>query len=148
TNPCHLPAMPVPCRLISSPPQGDGPGVRSIGGRTMTYIAARASGWQALYERRLVSMAEAAARVPPNAQVYMPVGQQVHALVRALVARGDELTGMTVTGLPAIDYGWFTPELQGRLTVNVVYANQFTRDALDRGIADYTPFMIYGHHKG
>lgn len=113
----------------------------------MTRLSTRIEDWQELYRRRLVTAEEAAARVKPGDNVYLPVGQHVHALLHALVARGTELRDVTVTGLPSADYGWFTPELEGRLTVNVVYAGPFTRDALDRRVADYTPFMIYGAHK-
>jgi acyl-CoA hydrolase len=106
------------------------------------------SGWQAIYESRLATAAEAAARVRPGDQVYIPVGQQVHAIVHALVARAGELRDVTVTCLAAADYGWLAPEIAEHITVNVLYANPFTREAVAKGIADYTPFMIYGHHKG
>jgi 4-hydroxybutyrate CoA-transferase len=69
-------------------------------------------------------------------------------VLHALVAHADALRDVTVTCLPGADYGWIGPEFDGRLTVNVVYASQFTREALERRLADFTPFMMYGHHKG
>ena len=113
----------------------------------MTTTPAQTLDWQTYYRDRLVSASEAAARVRPGDSVYLPVGQQPHAVVRALLDRGEELRDVTITCLPAADYGWFAPEFEGRVTVNILYANAFTRDALDRRIADYTPFMIYGGHK-
>ena len=105
------------------------------------------SDWRALYEQRLVTAEHAASQVKPGDNIYIPVGQMPHAFIRALLARGDALRDITITGLPATDYGWFAPEFAERLTVNVLYANQTTRDAVARGTADYTPFMIYGGHK-
>ncbi len=113
----------------------------------MTTTPTRATDWHDLYGQRLISAPEAAARVTSGDDVYVPVGQQVHGVIAALVARGGELRDVTITGLPTADYGWFVPDLQGRITVNVLYANVFTRDAVDKRVADYTPFMIYGGHK-
>ena len=113
----------------------------------MTATSEQTLDWQTHYRDRLVSAQEAAARVRPGDSVYLPVGQQPHTVVRALLDRGEELRDVTITCLPAADYGWFAPEFEGRVTVNILYANAFTRDALDRRIADYTPFMIYGGHK-
>jgi 4-hydroxybutyrate CoA-transferase len=102
--------------------------------------------WQDLYRQRLTTAADAAARVQPGDHLYVPIGQAPHALLRALVARTD-LRDVRITCLPALDYGWFEPEVAERLSVNILYANPFTRDALDNRIADYTPFMMYGGHK-
>lgn len=113
----------------------------------MTTTPARTTDWQDHYRRRLVSAHEAARHVKPGDHVYLPTGQQVGSVIRGLVARHDELRDVTISCLPSADYGWFAPELEGRLTVNVLYANAFTRNALERRRADYTPFMIYGHHK-
>lgn len=103
--------------------------------------------WQAHFRSRLVSTEAAAARIKPGDNIYIPVGQQIHAVVRALCARAPELHGITVTCLPAADYGWFAPEFPDTFTVNVLYASIFTRDAVGQGVADYTPFMFYGAHK-
>jgi 4-hydroxybutyrate CoA-transferase len=107
----------------------------------------RTADWRALYRSRLVSAEEAAARVRPGDSIYIPIAQTPHAVLHALLARRDELENLTVTALPSADYGWFEPEFQGRVNVNVVYANPFTRTAVEQGVADYTPFMIYGGHK-
>ena len=47
----------------------------------------------------------------------------------ALLARTDDLHGVTITCLPAADYGWFNPEHRGRITVNVLYAGASSRAA-------------------
>lgn len=112
----------------------------------MTAVFTR-SAWQELYRARTVSAEEAARRVGSGDNVYLPIGQQPEAFIHALVARGRELDSVTVTCLPGGEFGWFEPDYMGRVTVNVLYANMFTRDALDRRIADYTPFMMYGAHK-
>jgi 4-hydroxybutyrate CoA-transferase len=114
----------------------------------MTQAPTLTSDWQSLYRQRLVTAEDTAARVRPGDHVYLPVAQQVHTVVAALIKRGNELRDVTVTCLPAMDYGWLAPEFEGRITVNILYANPFTREAVARGVADYTPFMIYGHHKG
>jgi 4-hydroxybutyrate CoA-transferase len=113
----------------------------------MTQQAAGIADWRETYRRRLISAEEAAERIRPGDRLYVPVGQQVGALIRALLARGDDVRDVTITCLPGADYGWFAPEWAGRLTVNVLYASPFTRDAVEQGVADYTPFMIYGAHK-
>lgn len=107
----------------------------------------RTAAWRPHFESRLVSAEEAAARIKPGDSIYIPVGQVPHGIIHALLARRDGLEDITVTALPPVDYGWFAPEYQGRLTVNVVYANPFTRDAVEQGVAGYIPFMIYGAHK-
>lgn len=103
--------------------------------------------WRATYERRLVSAADAATQISPGDHVYVPVGQQPQAVIRAFLERDDGVRNVTITCLPAVDYGWFAPEHRERLTVNVLYANATTRGPVAEGVADYTPFMIFGGHK-
>lgn len=112
----------------------------------MTQTQARVSDWRAHYHDRLVSATDAAARVRSGDNVYIPVGQAPSGIIRALLAR-DDLRGVTITCLPAIDFGWYAPEYQGRVTMNILYANATNRVAVEQGIADYTPFPIYGGHK-
>jgi 4-hydroxybutyrate CoA-transferase len=114
---------------------------------TTTATTTTPADWRAIYERRLTSAEAAAARIKSGDQVYLPTGQQIHAVIRALVARAGELRDVTVTCIQAADYGWFGPEFAGRIRANILYANPFTREAVAQGKADYTPFMIYGHHK-
>jgi 4-hydroxybutyrate CoA-transferase len=102
--------------------------------------------WQEIYRQRLVAPEEAAACIKSGDHVYIPVAQQPHAIVKAMLARPD-LHDVTVTCLPHLDYGWFAPEFLERFTINVLYSTPVTREAVARGIADFTPFMIYGHHK-
>lgn len=113
----------------------------------MTRLQAPASGWQELYARRMISAAEAAATIKSGDHLYVPVGQQVQAVIRALLQRRDELQDVVVTGMPAVEYEWYTPEFVGRITPNVLYANNYTRAALEQRLADFTPFMFYGAHK-
>jgi 4-hydroxybutyrate CoA-transferase len=113
----------------------------------MTAPAQTSGDSRAIYQSRLISAEAAAARVKPGDNIYIPIGQMPQAVIRALVARRDELENVTVTALPAMDYGWFAREFQGRMTINIVYAGPSTRDAVEQRIADFTPFMIYGGHK-
>lgn len=112
----------------------------------MTIAVAPESGWRAQYAARLVSADDAVAPIRCGAHVYIPIGQQARAAIEAMLRRPD-LHDVTVTCLPAADHGWFAPEYADRFNVHVVYANQFTRDPIERGIAGYTPFMMYGAHK-
>src|SRR5579885_1672007 len=50
----------------------------------MAQQAAGIADWRQMYRRRLVSAEEAAARIRPGDHLYVPVGQQVGALIRAL----------------------------------------------------------------
>jgi 4-hydroxybutyrate CoA-transferase len=112
----------------------------------MTQIAERGTEWRAEYERRLVPAEVAARAVRPGDHVYIPVGQQPRLLFEALLARRD-LHDVTVTCMPAAEFGLFEPENVARFTISLIYANPFCRDALDRHLADYTPFMFFGAHK-
>jgi 4-hydroxybutyrate CoA-transferase len=116
-------------------------------GDTMTQTVMPGTGWRTEYERRLVSADAAAGAVKPGDEIYLPIGQQARPIVEALLHR-DDLRNVTVTCMPAAEYGWLAPEHAGRFTVNVIYANPFTREALDQGRADFTPFMFFGAHKG
>lgn len=113
----------------------------------MTGTITRATEWRALYQDRLSSADDAVATIHNGDDIYVPIGQNVESVLRALVARPD-LRNVTLTCLPNADLGWFAPGMAERLTVNVLYAGQHTRDAVEQGIADFTPFMMYGHHKG
>jgi len=112
----------------------------------MTTATDRFAGWRAIYEARLVSAEEAAAAIRSGEHIYIPIGQQPRPIIDALLRR-DDLHNLVVTCLPAQEYGWFAEEYRQRITVNVIYANPFCRDAVNAGIADYTPFMMYGAHK-
>lgn len=114
----------------------------------MTTTSERTQTWQDEYARRTVSAAEAAARVRPGDDIYVPIGQQVAPLIDAILARREGMERVTMTGLPHLDQGYFLPEVRERLTLNVLYGSAATRDAVNDGLADYTPFMMYGHHKG
>ncbi len=114
----------------------------------MTTVNRPSSAWQEMFNQRLMSPAQAAALVRPGDHIYLPVGQGPRVVIEALLARREELRDVTVTALPQGEFGWFEPEFEGRITVNVLYASPFTREALERRQADYTPFMFYGHHKG
>ena len=111
-------------------------------------MATTVADWREVYQRRLISAEAAARRVKNGDHIYLPIGQQYGPVAAAIVARGAELTGVTFTGLPPADYGWYAPELRDHLTVNIVYANATSREAVNSGVADYNPFMMYGHHKG
>lgn len=107
--------------------------------------------WQSIYQARLGSAADAAAQVQSGQHLYIPVAQAPHTIVRALLARcedaNDDICDVRITGLPSVEYGWFAPQYAGRISVNVLYANQTTRAAVANGAADYTPFMMWGAHK-
>jgi len=105
-----------------------------------------ASDPRGLYEERLISARAAAGRIASGSEVYVPVGQQPNAILRALLARED-LRDVTITCLPVADLGYFAPEVMARVTLNVLYAGLVTRAPVANGAADFTPFMIYGHHK-
>jgi 4-hydroxybutyrate CoA-transferase len=68
-------------------------------------------------------------------------------LLSALLGRADELENVEIAGLPGQDYGWFGDDMRRHISVNVLYASTFTRDAVNEGKADYTPWWIWGAHK-
>jgi 4-hydroxybutyrate CoA-transferase len=111
----------------------------------VTAIAQR-SNWQMTYAARTVSATEAAALIAPGEHVYIPIAHTPQPVVEALLQR-DDLHDLTVTCLPAQEYGWLAPAQRGSVRVNVLYANAFTRAAVADGTAGYTPFMMYGAHK-
>ncbi len=111
-----------------------------------TERAAR-SDWKAWYAERLVPAEQAAAQVRSGEHLYIPVSMQPRRIVEALFARHAELHDVRITCLPAGEFGWFAPDLAGAIDVNVIYATPISREAVDRRLADYTPFMIYGAHK-
>lgn len=103
--------------------------------------------WQPHYRSRLVSAAAAVAHVRSGDRVWMSAGAWVDPLLVALAARADELTDVEVRGLPTTDIGWFSGAYRGRLDVNVLFALEPARKALEERHARYTPWWIMGQHK-
>ena len=111
----------------------------------MTAVVERSS-WQVTYAARTVSAAEAAATIASGEHVYIPIAHNPLPIAEALLQRAD-LHDLTISCLPAQDYGWFAEAQREHMRINVLYANAYTRAAIEDGTAGYTPFMMYGAHK-
>ncbi|HWO93711.1 MAG TPA: acetyl-CoA hydrolase/transferase C-terminal domain-containing protein, partial [Dehalococcoidia bacterium] len=113
----------------------------------MTTETRTTSDWQTHYRERLVSGPEAVSHVKSGDKIWISVGQQIHLLLASLVGRADELEGVEIKWLPSSDFGFYTEEMRRHLSINVTYATPFCREAVNNGIADYTPYPIIGAHK-
>ncbi|MBM3140730.1 MAG: acetyl-CoA hydrolase/transferase family protein [Chloroflexi bacterium] len=114
---------------------------------TQRYTAAASRAALELYRTRLVSAEEAVRVVQSHDRVWISAGQSVSLILSALTARAFELEDVEVKWLPSADYGWGGDAFEGHLRSNVVFASVFSRDDVNRGAADYTPWFVYGGHK-
>jgi 4-hydroxybutyrate CoA-transferase len=112
-----------------------------------TWTEQATTDWRELYARRRVGPEEAVALVKSGDRIYIPVGQRVGILIAALLGRAHELEDVEVKCLPTADYGWYDDAFRGHISVNVVFATLFSRAAVNRQQAEFTPWWVWGGHK-
>jgi 4-hydroxybutyrate CoA-transferase len=107
-------------------------------------------GWEDDYTRKLVSPEEAVGLIQSGDRVITPLPDQPVALMEALAARASELENVTLSvAAPAIDPGWFAPEMAESFNVLVeFFIGARVRGHVNEGRASYLPDLFSMRFKG
>lgn len=117
----------------------------AAGGGSWTAEARRAAAEH--YQSRLVPPEQAVLAVRSGDFVSVPVGQRVMLSLAALTARALELDDVEVRWLPMSDFGWGGDAFDGHIRSNVIFSSLFSRDDVNAGRADFSPWWVYGGDK-
>ncbi|MFH2053808.1 MAG: acetyl-CoA hydrolase/transferase C-terminal domain-containing protein [bacterium] len=101
--------------------------------------------WMQLYRERLCTAAEAVQRVESGFKIYLGSGCAApHGLIRALVDRGEELFDVEIIHhLTMGDAPYLSSEMKGHFRCNDCFVGANTREAVNRGDADYIPVHLH-----
>jgi 4-hydroxybutyrate CoA-transferase len=96
------------------------------------------------YRARIVTPEEAVAVVRPGQRVYVHNGcSQPETLLRALVARADELRNVEIVHMATFGYADYAlPRYEGVFRHNGLFVSGNVRQAVQEGRADYTPIFL------
>lgn len=100
--------------------------------------------WAKLYREKVTDAATAVARVKSGDRIYLGSGAGVpQALVRALVARADELRNVEIVHM--LHFGeapYVAPEYASSFRHNALFIGPNVREAVQAGRADFTPIFL------
>ena len=113
----------------------------------MIKLRATTADWREHYQSRLSTAEEIVTHIKSGDRIWLSAGQQVPALQVALLGRALELENVRLKGLPGQDIGFYNEIFHGHVDMEVMFASPFSRDAVNEGHADYTPWWVYGAHK-
>lgn len=99
------------------------------------------------YRSRLVPADQAVAAIRSGDFVSVPVGQRVMHTLTALTGRAHELEHVEVRWLPMSDFGWGSEAFEGHIRSNVIFGSLFSREDVNSGRADFSPWWVYGANK-
>lgn len=101
--------------------------------------------WLKIYREKLTTAEEAVRLIHSGDRVYLHPGcAKPDILVRALMRRAPELQGVELIHMLALggpDYA--DPALQGHFRHNALFIGPNAREAVGRGLADYTPILLH-----
>ncbi|MBI4232838.1 MAG: 4-hydroxybutyrate CoA transferase [Chloroflexi bacterium] len=100
--------------------------------------------WRDYFLRRLVSPEEAVSHAKSGDRIFLPMGQNPEGLLSALSGRLHELEGIQLTGTVRGDYGWFTDEMQGHISVDTTFIPPQMREAANQHRCDTVPWAGNG----
>jgi acetyl-CoA hydrolase len=104
--------------------------------------------WQETYRSKVTTAEQAVQAIRSGNHVYVHPGCAVpHTLIRAMVARGEELTDVSIHHIliPG-EVGYVKPDMQGHFRHNALFIGGNVREAVNAGLADAT--YIYLHQVG
>lgn len=101
--------------------------------------------WDSLYQKKLVSAAEALSHIPPHARVFLGhAANEPTALLQALRENYSQFDSVELVNWLSLQDGAFcTPELAGHFRYNAMFVSPSTRKAVQENQADYTPFFFH-----
>ncbi len=95
--------------------------------------------WRSLYESRTVSAEEAVSAINDGDRVAFTSGNEPTALSLALLARADELRGVTLfLPTPSRDLGWYDPGFEESFDIEIGYILPVVREMVAERRCDYT----------
>lgn len=95
--------------------------------------------WRSLYESRTVSAEEAVSAIKDGDRVAFTSGNEPTALSLALLARADELRGVTLfLPTPSRDLGWYDPGFEESFEIEIGYILPVVREMVAERRCDYT----------
>ena len=95
--------------------------------------------WRSLYESRTVSAEEAVSAIKDGDRVAFTSGNEPTALSLALLARADDLRGVTLfLPTPSRDLGWYDPGFEESFEIEIGYILPVVRDMVAERRCDYT----------
>ena len=106
--------------------------------------------WEEDFKRKLVSPEEAVKVIKSGDFVITPLPSQPPTIMQALAARAPELKDVTVSvAAPAVDPGWFAPEMEESFKVFVeLFIGSRVRASVDDRRASYLPDLFSMRYKG
>jgi len=97
--------------------------------------------WQQYYKDRLTGAQEALKKIGPGSRMVLGhcIGEPA-GLVEAMVANKDQFSDIEIVHMVAMGNGRYAlPEMRGHFRHNSFFVGAPTRDAVFKGLADYTP---------
>ena len=101
--------------------------------------------WRTYYSSRLVSPAQAVKYIPDNCRVFFGhAANEPQALVDAMVANYKQYQNVEIVHWVPMGKGEYClPKMKGHLRHNAMFVGKSTREAVQSGRADYTPFFYH-----
>lgn len=101
--------------------------------------------WQTQYHSKLVTAQEAVKQIPDGARVFFGhAANEPPALVAALIENYAQYKDVEVVHwVPMGDGAYCQPKMKGHIRHNAMFVGKPTRQAVQEGRADYTPFFYH-----
>lgn len=101
--------------------------------------------WLSSYRKKITSAEDALQAIKSGDNVYIHPGCAVpHTLVRAMTARGKELTDVTVHHILTVgEAGYVNEEMKGHFRHNALFIGHNVRSAVNAGLADATHIYLH-----
>ncbi|MCJ7622876.1 MAG: hypothetical protein MUO76_05185 [Anaerolineaceae bacterium] len=100
--------------------------------------------WKNKYKSQIVSAQDAVRNVKSGDRLFLTSNCSVpKTLLGALVDYAPELNDVVIfQGLTVANSDYVTPEMSAHLRVNTIFSSPNVRDAVNQGLADFTPLLL------
>lgn len=101
--------------------------------------------WLSNYNKKLTSAEDAVQAIKSGDNVYIHPGCAVpEILVKAMIQRGHDLHDVKVHHILTVgESGYVNEEMQGHFRHNALFIGHNVRDAVNQGLADFTPIYLH-----
>lgn len=101
--------------------------------------------WLSSYRRKTTSAEAAVQSIKSGDRVYVHPGCAIpEVLIRAMIARGDQLRDVTVDHILTVgEAGYVTEAMQGHFRHNAFFIGSNMRKAVQQGLADFMPIHLH-----
>jgi len=105
--------------------------------------------WRGEYERKTISIDDAAALVKSGDYVVFTMGREAFGLGLAIAARKDELKDVKIfCPAPSYDFGWYDEDWQDSFQVMTMMVTGVCQEAVDAKRIDVNPGVLIGTPRG